>query len=197
MINNIQHIYAKIRLAWRGSGRGKRRGFTLIETLLAILVLTVSIVGPLTIASRGLNAALIAKNKTIAFFLAQDAIEFVRYKRDTNRLSNVPWLDGLESCVSASGTAACTILSISDTTASCPSDAGVALCPTLNYNSSTNVYSYDAPGGTIAGTRFVRSVSITNTNPDPEAKVIVTVSWTDVGTIVHTITVRESLFNWQ
>ena len=178
------------------------QGFTLIETLLAILVLTVSIAGPLTIASRGLNAALIAKNKTVAFYLAQDAIEFVRYQRDTNRLNNQPWLTGLDSCVSATGATACTILSISDTIASCS-----GTCPALTFDSSTNVFSYAATGGTVTPTIFTRSVYIktpvcnglgANCNPaDLEAQVISVITWTDVGKLSHTIKVQENLLNWQ
>ena len=72
----------------------KKKGFTLIETLVAILILTTAIAGPLTIASRGLNAALIAKDQTTASYLAQDAIEYVRAVRDTNRLLGGDWLTG-------------------------------------------------------------------------------------------------------
>ncbi len=179
-----------------------RQGFTLIETLLAILVLTVSIAGPLTIASRGLNAALMAKNKTVAFYLAQDAIEFVRYQRDTNRLNNVPWLSGLEPCTSADGATACTILSISDTVTGCN-----GTCPIMTFDSSTNVFSYAATGGTVTPTIFTRSVYIktpvcnglgANCNPtDLEAQVISVITWTDVGKLSHTIKVQENLLNWQ
>lgn len=179
-----------------------KTGFTLIETLLAILVLTVSIAGPLTIASRGLNAALIAKNKTVAFYLAQDAIEFVRYQRDTNRLNNLPWLTGLDSCVSATGGTACKILSISDTVAGC---AGI--CPVMTFDSSTNVFSYAPTGGTVTPSIFTRSVYIkapvcngdgTICNPsDVEAQVKSVITWKDVGNIQHTVTVQENLLNWQ
>ena len=50
------------------------RGFTLIETLIAVLILTTAIAGPLTIASKGLTATLVAKDQISAFYLAQDAV---------------------------------------------------------------------------------------------------------------------------
>ena len=187
--------------------RAGRVGFTLIETLMAILVLTVAIAGPLTIASRGLNEALIAKDQTIAFYLAQDAIEFVRFQRDTNELNSRDWLYGLDmnpnstnNCVSSDGSATCTILSIGDTVTTCPGN----VCPVLNYDKSSNVYTYTAVGGTIVPTIFTRSVSIVTPVCDGgavhcnslEAQVQVVVSWKDVGSVQHKVNVSENLLKW-
>src|SRR6185437_13507555 len=102
------------------------KGFTLIETLVAVLLLSIAIVGPMTIAQKGLQTALISKDQATAFNLAQDAIEFVRFARDTNCLVAGPggcpagnWLHGnggagtiaLDNCVSTTGTSACYISS--------------------------------------------------------------------------------------
>ena len=185
MTNNMKHV--------------SPQGFTLIETLMAILVLTVSIVGPLTIASRGLNAALIAKDQTIAFYLAQDAVEYIRYQRDTNVLSDVGhagpsthWLDGFGNCLSTVGS--CTIDSIADKVVACS-----GACPAINYDTSTNTYTYDSGSRSI----FTRTITITtpvgsgSTLNANEAQVLVTVKWYDVSTQQHTVSVTEDLFNWE
>src|SRR5512146_2123672 len=90
-------------------------GFTLIETMVAVLLLAIAIAGPLTIASKGLSSALIAKDQIGAYYLAQDAVEYVRFARDANRLGGGDWLLGtggsctsstcvdLSSCEGASG----------------------------------------------------------------------------------------------
>lgn len=60
---------------------------TLIETLVAISILTVAIVGPMSLTMQSLAAAFYARDQITAFNLAQEAIESVRSVRDGNILS--------------------------------------------------------------------------------------------------------------
>lgn len=53
-------------------------GYSFIEVLVSITILLIAIVGPLTIASKGLQNAYFAREQNIAFFLAQEALEGVR-----------------------------------------------------------------------------------------------------------------------
>ena len=53
------------------------RGYSLVEVLVAISVLLIALVGPLTIASSGLKRANFAKEQTLAIFLAQEGMEAV------------------------------------------------------------------------------------------------------------------------
>jgi type II secretory pathway pseudopilin PulG len=171
--------------------------FTLIETLVAILILSVAIVGPLTIASRGLGAALVSKDETIAFYLAQDAVEYIRYKRDSNRLLGLAdplnGLDGAAGCTSTNG---CMVDSITDTATACGST-----CNAINYNAANFYYSYTSGIQSI----FTRKVTIvapvcagggSPCNPD-EYSVTSFITWRDVGGAQHAVTVRENLLNWQ
>ena len=75
----------------------KMKGFTLIETLVAILLLSSAIAGPMTIAARGLYASTIVRNEVTAYYLAQDAMEYIRYARDSNSLTGSDWLSNLGS----------------------------------------------------------------------------------------------------
>lgn len=72
---------------------GFSKGFTIIETLIAITVLMIAIAGPLTIASKGLTVAASAREQTVGLYLAQSAMEFMKNIRDTNLLSDEIWLD--------------------------------------------------------------------------------------------------------
>src|SRR3989344_4356012 len=64
------------------------RGFTLIETLVAVSFLTVAIVAPMTLTTKSLSTAYYARDQITSFHLAQEAIETVRHVRDGNILSN-------------------------------------------------------------------------------------------------------------
>lgn len=57
------------------------RGFSLVESLVAITVLIVGVLGPLNIAARGIGDGLFARNQIVANYLAQEAIEIIVNKR--------------------------------------------------------------------------------------------------------------------
>jgi prepilin-type N-terminal cleavage/methylation domain-containing protein len=59
-----------------------KKGFTIIETLVAIAILMIAISGPLVIASKGLTAALYAKDQSAATFLAVEGMELIRNMKD-------------------------------------------------------------------------------------------------------------------
>ena len=199
MINKFLH--KKLFAGQAGLPAG-RQGFTLIETLVAMLLLSLSIAGPLTIASKGLSATNVAKDQFVAFYLAQDAVEYVRYVRDSNCLQNPSndgsgcsankWLAGLQLCTSSGGTSACYVDSIQDSVKTCPSGS----CPALNYDSSAGHHYFSYTSGTATPQQFVRTVKIDNTNSD-EAVVTVTVTWSDIAGVSKHVIVRENIFRWQ
>jgi prepilin-type N-terminal cleavage/methylation domain-containing protein len=179
-----------------------KKGFTLIETMVAVLILATAIAGPLTIASEGLSTALVAKDQTTAYYLAQDAVEYVRFARDTNRLQSNDWLAGtgsgstnLTPCVSSDGSASCYFDSLANSPSS-PTTCVGGTCPVMNYDNANFYFNYN--NGNLP-TLFTRTVTITTPvgGNAAEASLVVTVSWSDLPGLIHTITVREDLFNWE
>lgn len=64
----------------------KTRAFTLIETLVAVSLLTIAITAPMSLVSKSLSTAYYARDQITAFHLAQEAIEAARHLRDHNVL---------------------------------------------------------------------------------------------------------------
>ncbi|HEY0220976.1 MAG TPA: prepilin-type N-terminal cleavage/methylation domain-containing protein, partial [Candidatus Paceibacterota bacterium] len=79
-----------------------KKGFTLVESLVAISILSLSILSTFTVVSSSLKSSSLAKEQVIAFYLAQEAMEYIKNVRDNNALASLngganTWLTGLSS----------------------------------------------------------------------------------------------------
>jgi len=72
-------------------------GFTLIEVVVAIFVLIVGVVGVFTAIQNITFSSQINSSKLTAAYLAQEGIELVRNKRDSNWLAGETWDSDLPS----------------------------------------------------------------------------------------------------
>lgn len=191
----------------------RARGFTLVETLIAVIILVTAVSGPLSIAARGLTTALIAKDQVTAYYLAQDGMEFVRFVRDTNKLQSGDWLTGagdldaskridLSNCAGANG---CSVDSAAGTT---PTSCSSATCSqgNMRYDTVTRLYK---TAGTLTGLTFNRVIKITTPNPPStnttERTITVTVSWSDAAGVTGSgcsanfrcVIIQENIFDWE
>ena len=162
--------------------------FTMIEALVAIAVLLLSLVGPLTIASKGIVSAAFARDQIIAFHLAREAVELVRNKRDNNAINGADWTDGLSNCLSPGVCMKEATSAVDSDFDSCPG----GVCPPLRLDTSTGFYGYDSDWKL---TPFVREITYTQLNTD-EISVSVSISW-KTGVLSKNFTINENLFNWQ
>lgn len=164
-------------------------GFTLIETFVAVSVLLISLVGPLSIASQSLRSAYYARDQVTAYYLAQEAIEYVRAKRDQNYIAGTSWISGLEACEVIGGNdPSCSIDFKNFTQTVC--NGGV--CDPLKLSSDDQIFN------TVSGTPslFTRSLKIIPVaNNADEVTLQVTVSWVSAG-ISRSFQLKEDIFNW-
>ena len=158
-------------------------GFTLIETFVAVTILVMATVGPLTIASRGLNSTIIARDQLTATYLAQEGLEEVRYIKDSNVLKGDDWMTGLDTCQDA----VCQIDVWATPSASACSDG---TCDNLRLGADGK-YRLQGDG---EQTSFIREVEISDTS-NTEKLVRVTVTWKS-GIRPHEVEIRERMFDW-
>lgn len=176
-----------------------KTGFTLLETMIAVSLLAVAIVAPMTLTAQSLASAYYARDQITAFYLGQEALEAVRNIRDNNILQNSQGtsVDLLNSFPSTSG-APFRIDTRNNSMSSCAADPGGTCAP---LQTDGTLYGYSS-GWT--NTQFTRSVTACYIQPNnacngtmsDEVKVTVTVSWKTGGLQQRTVNVSENLYRW-
>jgi len=165
------------------------KSFTLIETIIAIFILTTGILAISSLISYFISASSISSQRLIAAYLAQEGIEIVRNLRDTNILSGRSWDYGLSDGNWQAD--------YNDTSLS--PYAGTFLNLEAN-----GLYGYGPGIPTIfkrkinlqKNTFFVRSSPSLPSFPEEFLKVTVEVSWQERGRS-HSLTAQANLYNWQ
>lgn len=201
-------------------------GFTLIETMTAVFIMAVAVNVLLGLIASSLYLGRYSKNDMTANYLAQEAVDLIRYARDTYAFQNPtnnpnPWLRFLQvyqypgSCFSAKGcqiemplgTANSTVRNCdsNSNTTTPPSWATKSECDALYYDdtaSNGDFYTYamdstDPSNRLGVPTNFVRQVKLViNPLNADELFVTVTVEWKN-GNLVRSLTLNTSLLNWQ
>jgi type II secretory pathway pseudopilin PulG len=172
-------------------------GFTLIETLVAITILIITITATFSAVQSGISTSRQSKNEIISFYLAQEAIEFVRNKRDGNILNGDNWLSGFgQPSDPCGGGRFCSVDAINNSLVACPSGNGT--CPNVTQyltNPSSSQYGLYSMDASWTRTIFNRQVQVTAIGAD-QAQVSVTVSWVE-GVSPRSFKATEILANWQ
>lgn len=168
-----------------------KHGFTLVETLVSIAILTLAITGAFTAAQGGITSSIFSKDQIVAFYLAQEGIEQIRNIRDNNGLAGVNWLNGLSPCISPN---VCTV-DVTDNFNGFVKNCGTAFgaCPFVLQDKASGLYVEQ--GSDTTETQFKREIQITNINSN-EASIVVKISWSK-GIINRHFDIRENIFNWQ
>ncbi len=188
-------------------------GFTLIETMIAVFILTAALSGFFALIAGSLFSARYSRNEVTATYLAQEAIDAIRNDRDTIAFQNNDPVTGggwdlfenkyrqggcFEPFNSKGGCyiEPADVLSVPKI-CNVVSSFGNTNCPILNYDetgSGNDFYTYRTVG---IPSNFKRQVlmSVNPKRPD-EIDVKVTVEWQN-GKLVRSRSLVISLLNWQ
>ena len=173
-------------------------GFTLVETMFAVLILTFTIVGMMTIVADSLFAARYARDEITVNYLLQEGVDYIRNDRDTTIFlgSGNLWEEFLAKYNACSSPSGCTIDVLNDVVVNpeqCFND-----CPFLYYDkdaASGSFYTYDTNNN--VKTNFKRKIIVTQSASNlDEIDVTVTVDWYNGGLSV-TRSLKTSLLKWQ
>ncbi len=158
------------------------RGFTIIEAMVAFMVLTIALIPALLLSSSSVNIALSIQNRLVAAGLAQEGIEVVRTVRDHNWFQTVPspFDTGLSPGAYRIGWDSTSLMSFQDSP--------------LYFHSDTGLYDYNAAGMALE-TPFKRKIAIAKLSA-VELKVESEVTWQERGRS-RSVKVEEHLFDWK
>ncbi len=169
------------------------RGFTIVETLVAIVIVVTVVIGTTSAIQSAISSYVFSKDQITAFFLAQEAFEQLRNMRDENHLKSRGWLSGLseassDPCYFGS---ACMVSPI-ETSVATRCDAPGA-CKKLRQDATTGFFGYD--NSAWPETIYRREIVLEPVNAN-EIAATVTVSWSK-GLVNRQFKARENILNWQ
>lgn len=155
------------------------RGFTLIETLVALILVTIAMGPVFILATSSVNVASRIEHNLIAANLAQEGIEVVRNIRDTN------WLNGAGFDNN---------LPIGSWRVQWDTVSGGLMAVGSNpvLKKDNGLYNYSTGTDTV----FRRTIIISKPGAT-ELVVVSSITWTDRGNANRIMTVEYHLFNWK
>lgn len=203
------------------------KGFTILETLVAIAIILIAITGPLDIIAHSLKASYYSRDEVTAFYLAQEAVEYARNQRDNNELDPNKtvdnWLTGVTGNASDSVNClngadrprerACALVQDSSghysyvsCGSTCYNDAGTYAIKKFG---TTDVYGAGGSSGDLEDTNFTREIYFTNVldgsagsidgpgQSRNEVVLTVVVYWSNNFGSGNKFTITTHLFNWK
>ncbi len=191
----------------------KNRGFTLIETMIAVFILVVAFNGLLGLIANSIYYGRYSKNDIVANYLVQEVLDSVRNDRDTIAFQKIAevgsgWNGFLAKygypnsyCFSANG-CEIEVASITTDISACSGSAGswgTVGCRVLNYDdraTNQDFYTYKTPQGAVPS-NFKRKINMSiNSSLNDQLDITVSVEWLN-GNLVRSKTLKTSLLNWQ
>ncbi len=172
-----------------------KQGLTLVETLIAIAILLMSAVMPMVIYSNSIVSARYASEQITATYLAQEAVELVKYRISTELNNNADtgasdWFDVFTENCRGNGSNVCTInVPDGNICRGLPSACDYYKL----YLDGDNLYSHDPSS---VSSKFSRTVMFPSNRLQEGTRVSSTVTW-ESGGESKSVTVEEYITRWR
>lgn len=168
-----------------------KSGFTLIETFVAISVLLIAVLGPMSLFSQAISDGIFARNQVAAFYLAQEGVELVLNQTYSNNKQSsdgsTVWDRDLDNCETG-----CSVFGDGNggvITDQCPSGG----CGQIYFDPTTGIYS--GSGSSDNKTIFRRVVKIVPIGSDGQIKKVeATVFWNNQ-VLPKSFTIERYIYN--
>lgn len=188
----------------------QQKGFTLIEAIVSIVILTFAVAGPMALSSQSLRASRDARLELEATHIAEEGIEIIHNIRDNssakdNTAARTGWMSAILG--------ECNVKCIADVTDHSPGVWGpnaLKQCPAgdcstvgiIYYHPTTHLYrqrgtSLNSPWKPTVFNRFMTVAGVDDpSNPIRQVVITSTVTYVGYNGAVKTINVRQDLYNW-
>ena len=177
--------------------KNKEKGFSLVEALISITILMISVAAPLKLAGDGVNSASIAEQQIVAFYLTQDAMEYVKNVKTGNRLSHSDITTGLEKCnMNIPPNRGCRIDTVTGLISMCSVGCVNGV---LRFDEDTGMYNYNNGN---SHSIFTRQIKVFPKREDPETSAViemqieVSTKWTSINNQPQEYKLKANLLDW-
>ena len=179
------------------AGKLQNKGFTLLEIIIALFVVTIGMGGVFSVIQKSFEMMSLSASRLVAANLAQEGIEIMRNVRDTNWLKGQDWDIGLSAGdweVQYDDSEAQFVSPPMPPVAQC-----VAPC---NYDDmkflhiDNGFYKYLVPAVPDQQTKFKRRLTISDKTPD-SMKITVDVIWKERGGTEYNYIIHHLLYDWE
>ncbi len=215
MKNLFTKLHTQIKQLHSKKG-GVKKGFTILETLIAITVLVFAITGPLSLVAGSIRTSGYSRDSITAFYLAQEAIEYIRNTRDINALNDgltaANWLDNIQTGSNVGGSFTC-INNYGSEANKCSLrnnggvyviyQCGSADCVPLLFSGDVGSIPYGSDQPSLDDSSFTRNIwlervpdGLGGSSADQQVIVNVLIKWR-TGSVNNEFLLREYLTNWK
>ena len=181
--------------------RGKTEGQELIEAIVAMGIVSVTVIGIVGLVSRAVAESRVVADQTKAAYLASEGLEITKNILDSN---GQPWNSGFSGGNYEVDYLSSSLISdkISDPINCVESELNLTSCDPLSFDSTAGLYGYPSSfpvTDSVTPTTFKRVITIVvpSGSNNNEIDATSTVSWVSKSGTPSEISVSTDFFNWR